>query len=202
MKRLAIIWKLLLIPLFAGAQFPLDDLCLKIDRVVEYQGRTEHDGSFTVYERASYIGESLMYINDGEINNLNGEDRLKRFRFIEIPEYANPLVVNHEWPGYYVEVKDAGALECVISIYEKSPGNYMVVAEYPNWRFAWHGTETTERPWDNKPIDYVAEGMKYRTNPDYTAEELERFADKMSDFFGQTITSAMMISWSWNSLME
>ena len=203
MKRLAVIFGFLFLSLTAFCQFNIDNIAFKIHQIDIFEGRENADGYFVSNEKTVFTGESFMYFQGETVYNFSGKDHLRGFVFEEDPEYANPLVKGTTYPGYLIPCIDAGYSKCHLSVmYKESTDLYIIVAEYSNTRIAFFGRVTEERPWENVPIDYVAEGMKYRTNPEYTAEDLERFADKLSGFFGKTITKGMVVAWSWNSLME
>lgn len=204
MKRLLIIAAILLLAYAVFGQFQIDDMAFKSYKEVTYDAIEYADNSFVLDNKVIVEGHtSLFYINDGRmITSL--KDQKSEYQFYNTadiyPEYADNLY--NGMPGWDFPSIDNGFFNSHVTVYYEGNNKYQIWLQYSNQYFIYYCIGSDERPWDNDPIDYVAEGQKYRTNPEYTEEELESFANKLSDFFGQTITTAMMVTWSINSLME
>ena len=177
MKQLAIILGFLLLPIFAFGQIQLDDVAYKAYQVDVFHGQELEDGSFySTLKQTCTTTNALFYFNDGIIFTTELKGQIRAFQFTDEPQYANPLVKGQTYPGYLIQGYDYGHFKCHISIqYKAETDMYILVYEYDNMRFAFFCKKSDERPWDNDPIDYVEEGKKYRTNPDYTEEEMIEF---------------------------
>ncbi len=203
MKRLAVIFGILFLSLTAFSQFQINARAFKAYEVKTFNGWEKSDGSFAVTSGFMDPCNELFYFKDAFLFTSLKENQ-RAYKFVKpYSEYCRfDSRLNGAEPGYLIACTDYENNASHVVVYHNGENDYTIVLEYSDTRRSYKCKLTNERPWDNDPIDYVAEGMKYRTNPEYTEEDLENFADKLSGFFGKTITKGMMVAWSWNTINE
>jgi len=164
MKRIALIWKLLLIPIFCGAQISLDSTAYKAFRVTVYANE----------QVKSANSEILFYIDNSKITS-SAKDQTKFFYFREVPHTED---IGTDQPNIMAKCYDDGGYRCtIVIVYEEDTDTYAIIINYNNVMFFYQCKISEERPWDNEPIDWVKESQKYkyRENPIYTDEEVDAF---------------------------
>jgi hypothetical protein len=188
MKRLIILWTLLLLPLFAGAQFSIDSVGFQVYRADIYQGQDTEEGFFA-NKRNSYNVDVLVYIEDGKMTNKNMRGQLKSMRFQKEPKYFSNLAEGV--PGYEIESKDFGGFNCVISIfYLQESNSYRIRMDYSNLRIFLYANPTNERPWDDQTdLMLVKDAQSWPDNPDYTDEEVIAYFKKLMN--GDEVSKAI-----------
>lgn len=190
MKRLAILCLLLLIPLMLGAQIDIDSVGYKAFRIsVHYQGRIVNANS-----------EVLFYMENGKMI-ASVDNQYKAVRFMKKPQERDMGFHND---NLVAECIDNGGFECSFFIVF-SPANetisgvdvYTIAVGYSNILFIYECHKTNERPWyyenPNNPLsleNLVNQNNVYRTDPDYTDEEIEVFFDQFGN--GKLIKSAII----------
>lgn len=186
MKRLAIIWKLLLVPAFTFAQaFTLDNIAIKCDRVDVYY----MEGKECV-ETQTYGTKALFYFDEGVITTTTLYDQLKSFYFMEHP--ISGKLGNYDGYGFYA--KDNGGFRCTFNvIYVPETDTYGIRIDYNNVRFFFEGDKTSERLWDNEPTyvdEMIDEQNEYPLYPEYTDEEVDTFLNQFGN--GKLIKAAII----------
>jgi len=172
MKRLIILWTLLLLPIIAGAQFSVNSVGFKAYRVDVYQGEDTEEG-FYATKRESYNVNVLFYIEDSKVSTMNMRGQFKSFRFENALKYYSNLAENV--PGYETNCKDLGGFRCTFTIFcLKKANSYRIRIDYSNLRMYFYCNLTNERPWDGEQ-DLVKEAQSWRDDPDYTDEEIINF---------------------------
>ena len=190
MKRLAIILALL-IPQISWSQFPLNSEGFKASKLVvhtEYQS----DGSYTKYHK-EFDHDVLFYFQDGFVFTeglKNGQlSGLGGFKFEEGPDWWDDAIndMNGDQPGYTGYALDRDLNRSLFSvIYHESAEKYLLIMEYSNDKYCFICEPTSKRPLRFQdhpltPTNLIEDGKKYRTNPDYTEEELIEFFDNFGN---------------------
>lgn len=167
------------------AQFPLNGMSFKASKVIihtEYQG----DGSYTKYEK-EYDHNVLFYFQNGYVFTegiKNGQlSGLGGFKFEEGPDYWDDAIkdMRGDQPGYTGWAKDRDLNRSLFSIiYHESLDKYLLIMEYSNDKFLFLCETTEEKPLGFEPnplspYNLIEEGKTYKTDPDYTEEELIEF---------------------------
>ena len=172
MKRLAILWKLLLIPLMLAAQIDID---------------------FVGYKAS----DALFYMEAGKmIASIN--QQYKVVKFLEKPTYMDIGTSNDNLVARCI---DNGGYTCSFYIVftpasENKIGGkdvYTIVIGYSSVLFIYECYKTDERPWKEDPLDIknlVNQNNIYRTNPNYSDEEIEKFFDQFWN--GKLIKNAIV----------
>jgi hypothetical protein len=178
MKRLAIIWTLLLIPIILMAQIPIEDVSYKAFRVDIYiQGETH-----------AFSCNDIFYIKDNKmVSTLNNQ--AKRVYFQEKPAYQDIKTYND---NLHAASKDLGGFKCQFYLVytpadkttSKEKDVYSIIIYYSNVMFNFQCHLTDEKPWfmNEDPSDYlIEEGKQYVENPNYTQEEIDAFLSQIGD---------------------
>jgi len=166
MKRIALLWKLLLIPIFCGAQISLDSTAYKAFRVTVYTDGQVKDANSDI----------LFYINDGKVIS-SVCNQTKAFFFRENPYFKD---IGTDQLNLIVRCYDDGGYKCTfVIVYDEITDIYVIVINYSNIMFFYQCKLSDERHEDNEPIDWVKEGQKYKTDPNYTDEEVDAFFLKL-----------------------
>jgi len=185
MKRLAIIFAILITPFILRAQFPIDSVAFKAYQLDIFYGYEDSDGIWHTSNKETEIGEAILYIANGQVQTTRLKDQLSSFQFYPDLEYFNDYILSNKniEPGYGVTALDNSFSTCQFNIiYQPDQERYLIRIDYSNMRFMFFCEVTDERPsdsdWQTHPLtpkNLIEEGNKYETNPDYTEEELIEF---------------------------
>jgi hypothetical protein len=193
MKRLALFIAIFLIPLISWAQFDLDSVGFKSFRVDIYYG-TDTERGFIANRHDSLNADVLFYIEDKIIIADGLKDQLKVFFMKADPEYNSDLILGYG--GYGLGCIDHGFFNCFVNIiYVPKTDTYGIRVDYSNMRFLFQCKLTDERPWDNKPIDLVADAQSWPNDPDYTNEEVISFFKNLmsGSEFSKALASGLLL---------
>lgn len=176
MKRLALFTGLLLITLISRAQFSIDGEAFRASRVDVYYGVDTEEGFFT-NRHDVFNTDALFFFKDGLLVSQGLKNQLKCFYVKDDPKYTPELI--RSYGGYGLECLDHGFFKCYVNIiYVEKSDVYAVRIDYSNMRFFFECKITSDRPWDNDPIDLVADAQSWPNDPDYTDEEVIAFFKK------------------------
>lgn len=178
MKRLAIIWKLLLISIFTMGQISIDDVSYKAFRVDVYiKGQSYAFGCNDIF----YIKDNKM------ISTL--KNQTKKVYFQEKPSYQDIGTKND---NLHAASRDAGGFKCQFYIIytpvnktnSKKQDVYSIIIYYSNVMFNFQCHLSKEKPWfmnEDLVLKLLEEGKQYVENPDYTQDEINIFLSKIGD---------------------
>jgi hypothetical protein len=176
MKRLAILFQLLILPLYLEAQFSIDSAGFRAYRVDVYYG-INSENVFISDRRDSFNTDALFCIKNKVISAEGLRDQLKCFYIKEIPKYTPNFLAGYG--GYGLDCLDHGLFKCFVNIlYVPKTDTYVIRIDYSNMRFLFECKITDERPIDNI-IDYTLDNQRYRNDPDYTDQEIRDFFTKL-----------------------
>jgi hypothetical protein len=163
----------------AQGQFSIDSVAFKAFRVDVYDGIDTEEGFFPTRWRA-FNTNALFYINGDRIITTELKGQLKAFHILENLGYTENLLATYS--GYPLGCVDFGYYQLHINIfYVPETDTYGIRIDYSNMRFLFQCKISDERPWDDDIIDYTADNLKYKNDPNYTDEEVIAFFNQFGN---------------------
>ncbi len=176
MKRLALFLVFFLAPLMLAAQIDLNSVGYKAFRLtINYLGRTINVAS-----------DALFYMENGRML-ANIDYQYRAIKFLEKPAFIDIGTYND---NLFARCIDNEGYTCSFYIvftpaFENKIGGkdvYTIAITYSNILFIYECYKTDERPWQEDPLDItnlVNQNNIYRTNPNYSDEEIEKFIKRL-----------------------
>lgn len=154
MKKVFLIIKFLGILSFTSAQVSLDSVAYKAFQKI----------SLSYTKRDTTPSDVLFWFTGNKVS-LSTDNQTKNLYFVKF--FEETLKTGHKVKR--IQCKDDGGFNCVLSTGFDSGFNFISV-EYNNIVFFYKVSETTERPWDNDPVELIPYEL---INRKYTPEEIK-----------------------------
>lgn len=154
MKKLFLIVKFLGIISLTCAQVSFDSVAYKAFQKVSLS-----------YTKRDTTPSDVLFWFTGNKASLSTDNQTKNLYFVKF--FEETLKTGHKVKR--VQCKDDGGFNCVLSTGFDSGFNFISV-EYSNMVFFYKVSETTERPWDNDPVELEPYELIIRK---YTPEEIK-----------------------------
>jgi hypothetical protein len=176
MIRLVLIFSFLVLSFLMKAQILMDSVAYKAFLLTAYIDGEQMTGNTDV----------LFYIDNGRVQ-ASVENQIKRLTFLTEPQFED---IGTDQPNLMSQCIDNGRYKCsFFVVYEEKTDTYGLIVNYSNGMLFFQCKLSDERPWDNDPTYYIDDNL-YRTDPQYTDEEVETFFDQFGN--GKLIKEAIV----------